>query len=318
MDICVVGGSGFLGSRLLALLSAAGHRLRVPTRNAARSRHLLVLPSVRLVEADIHDARALEALFGGCDAVVNLVGILNERGRDGSGFRRAHLELTEKVLEACHARQIDRLVQVSAIGADPAGPSHYLKTKGLAEQAIRDRAGDLDWVILQPSVIFGPGDLFLNRFAGLLRVLPLVFPLAMAGARFAPVHVDDVAAAIIEALTRPDTTHHTYQLCGHEVFTLREIVELIAHTIGVSRAVVPLPRWASFAQAAVMGLIPGKPFSMDNCRSLTRHSVCSEDGMAALGLRPRSLSLSIESCLGLPRAAGALNSYRRAAGRQTH
>jgi len=198
--ICVLGGTGFLGSQVVAHLAAAGHRLRLPTRDPARARHLTVLPNARLLWADVHDPDTLARLVAGCDRVINLVGILNEAGYDGSGFRHAHAELTAKLVRACETAGVPKLVQVSALNANVNGPSHYLRSKGQAEAAIAS-AQSLRWTILQPSVIFGPGDSFLNRFAGLLGQLPLALPLACPNARFAPVHRDDVVAAVALAAT---------------------------------------------------------------------------------------------------------------------
>lgn len=214
MRVCLLGGSGFVGTRVAGRLAALGHDLVIPTRDPARRRQLLVLPTARIVRADVNGPAALDAVLAGCSVVVNLVGILNERGRDGAGFEAAHAELARKLVQACARGHVARLVQVSALRADAtAGPSHYLRSKGKAEAAIRGATG-LRWTILQPSVIFGPGDSFANRFARLLTQIPLVFPLAMPGARFAPVHVDDVAEAIVRAIESPATDGRTYQLCG--------------------------------------------------------------------------------------------------------
>jgi NADH dehydrogenase len=198
-------------------------------------------------------------------------------------------------------------VQVSALNAGhPQAASHYLRSKGEAEAILR--GSGLAVTILQPSVIFGPGDSFLNRFAGLLRLMPGLFPLAMADARFAPVHVDDVAAAIATVLSGSTRDGATLQLCGPEQFSLGELVALTARTLGLTRAVVPLPRWIARLQAAVMDFVPGKPFSTDNYRSLLLPSVCSTSGFADLGLQPRSLTANIATTLGV---AGPLRDYDR-------
>lgn len=311
---CVFGGGGFLGSRLVARLAAAGHAVTVPTRDPARVRHLLVLPTVRVVRADIHDPGTLAGLLDGCTAAVNLVGILNESGRDGAGFRRAHRTLTASLLAACRATDVRRFVQVSALKAgDPMATSHYLRSKGEAEAAIR--GSDLAWTILQPSVIFGPGDSFLNRFAGLLRLIPVALPLAMPNARFAPVHVDDVVLALEAVLGEPATAGHTYQLCGPDVFTLAELVELVAAALGLKRWIIGLPRNISRLQAAVMDFVPGKPFSTDNYRSLLVDSVCTSDGFGTLGIVPRPLRLNLAGTLGGAGLPGPMDSFRMRARR---
>ena len=318
MKCCVIGGTGFVGSRLVARLANAGYRVTVPTRDPERCRHLRVLPTVSGIRADIHAPETLRSMLEGADTAINLVGILNEPGRDGAGFRRAHVELTQKLIGACSTAGVRHLVQISALNAtspdrpDP-GTSHYLRSKGEAEAVLR--ASGLNWTILQPSVVFGPGDSFLNRFAGLLRSVPLAFPLAMPGARFAPVHVDDVVEAIIRVLDQPAAFGHTFQLYGPETYTLRELVELVAATMGLRRRVIGLPRSLSRLQAAVMDYVPGKPFSTDNYRSLLTDSVGSSDGLQQLGIKPRALCPNLTDALRGSGLTGIMDSYRKTAGR---
>lgn len=314
-QVCLLGGSGFVGSRLAAALATRGYPLVIPTRQRSRARHLLVLPTVRLVETDVGRPDALEAALRGSRVVVNLVGILNERGRDGAGFRQAHSQLAAAVVAASARLGMHKLVHLSALGADAdAGPSHYLRSKGAAERAI-SHATSPAWTILQPSVIFGAGDSFTNRFGRLLGRLPYVFPLAMPQARFAPAHVDDVVAAIVRAIEEPDTNGRTYQLCGTEVLSLIDIVRRIAAALGLQRRVIGLPRWASRLQARVMDFVPGKPFSTDNFLSLTVDSVCSENGFAALGIEPRAFDANLGAALDDLLSPGRLGILRRAAGR---
>ncbi len=297
--IAVLGGTGFVGRRLVAHLAAQGHQLRVPARDPLAARALRVLPNVRLIGTDVHDAGALAACLRGCDAVVNLIGILNEAGDDGRGFARAHVELMRTLLESCAAESVQRVVQVSALQADARyGASHYLRTKGEAEELLMATSSRIDWTILQPSVLFGPGDGFVNRFAKLLRLIPLCFPLARPQAQFAPVHVDDVVAAIDLALTHAETHDRCYQLCGPDVYSLRALVRMIGAASGHRRAVIGLPDWLARLQARAMELLPGKPFSMDNYRSLTVPSVCTRDGFAELGLQPRPLAPNLPAALG--------------------
>lgn len=311
----LVGGTGFVGSRLAARLAAVGRNVVVVTRDPRRARDLQVLPTLRVATAEARDPPALAAALRGCDAVVNLAGILNERGRDGSGFRAAHADVARALVQACAAAGVGKLVQVSALAADArSGPSHYLRSKGEAEDAIRAAAA-LRWSILRPSVIFGPGDSFTNRFATLLARLPLVFPLAMPDARFAPVHLDDVVAAALRCLDDPATDGQVFELCGAEVHTLRGIVQAIAREAGLRRVVVGLPRWASRLQAGVMDFVPGKPFSTDNYLSLTVDSVCTRDGMAALGIRPRGFGTALAGALAPLLNRDPLDSARRRAGR---
>ncbi len=313
--IALVGGAGFLGSRVAAALAATGAELRVLTRQPAHAAHLRVVPRLRVVACAADAGGApLAAAIAGTSAVVNFVGILNERGRDGAGFRRAHVDLTGRLIEACRQAGTGRYVQVSALNAGhPDATSHYLRSKGEAEALVR--ASGLAWTILRPSVIFGPGDSFLNRFAGLLRLAPGMLPLAMPDARFAPVHVDDVAAAIATVLARPDTAGQAYDLCGPDQYRLRDLVAMTAAALGLRRAIVGLSPGVSRLQAAVMDFVPGKPFSTDNYRSLLLPSVCAGDGFAALGLPRRSLPAHLATTLGVAGPLTNYDSYRRRARR---
>lgn len=290
-SICVLGGSGFVGTELASTLARDGWQITVPTRNPAAARHLLPIPSLRLVAADVHDPQQLLALCEGQQAVVNLVGILNESGRSGRGFERAHTELTRKLLDACHRQRVRRLLQVSALRADAEGPSHYLKSKGRAERIIREESGPaLRYTIFRPSVIFGTGDDFINRFAGLLQLLPFALPLARPNARFAPVWVGDVVEAMRRALADDSSAGETYELCGPEILTLRDIVCLVRDQLRLRRAVIGLPDFLARFQAAVCDFVPGKPFSTDNYKSLLVDSVCSVSGLARLGIQPQPLT----------------------------
>jgi len=315
--ICVLGGTGFVGTEIVERLAADQHRVLVPTRNVENGRHLKVLPTVTLVAADVHDPAALERLFEGQDTVVNLVGILNESGHSGHGFDAAHRELTRKVVAACRSAGVGRLLQMSAVKASPAGPSHYLRTKGEAEEIIERDSGDaLAWTIFQPSVIFGPEDGFVNRFAGLLKFLP-VLPLAMPDSRFAPVSVDDVAEAFVLSLDDAATESARFELCGPRTYTLRELVELICATLEIRRLIIGLPEWASRLQARIFEYVPGKPLSWDNYLSLTVPSVCDSDGFEHFGIRPRSLETAMPLYIGKTGRNARYSRYRREAGRIT-
>jgi uncharacterized protein YbjT (DUF2867 family) len=298
-SICVLGGSGFVGTHLCAALARDGWRIAVPTRDPVRAQHLAPIPSLSLVAADIHDPNQLGALLAGQQTVVNLVGILNEKGRSGVGFTRVHVELLRKLVEACRRNRVDRLLHVSALNADADnGASHYLRSKGRGERVLRDESGpDLRWTIFRPSVIFGPRDDFVNRFARLLRAIPLGLPLARPGARFAPVWIGDVIAAMQRTLADEHTAGECYELCGPELMSLAEIVRRIRDRLGLARAVVGVPDIAARLQAAICEFIPGKPFSTDNYRSLLVDSVCKVNGLARLGIRPQPLDAILPTYL---------------------
>ena len=287
--ICLLGGTGFVGKRLAARLSEAGHDIVILTRHRERRRDLLVLPTVRLVQGDVYDPEFLRKQFEDHDTVINLVGILNEKGRDGRGFARVHTELPSMIVEACRQTGVTRLLHMSALHASPAAPSHYLRTKALGEDAVH-RAGNPDFHVtsFRPSVIFGPGDSFLNRFAGLLRLTPGVFPLACPEARFQPVYVEDVVRAFVESLDNHKTFGQRYDLCGPKVYTLREIVEYVARLIGKRVCIIGLNDALSYLQAVTLEFVPGKPFSLDNYRSLKVDSVCEQGFPAVFGIAPAS------------------------------
>ena len=276
--VCVLGGTGFVGRHLCARLIRAGYRVRIPTRQRERHRDLLVLPGLELIEADAHDPQMLTRALSGCQAAVNLIGILNERGHRGLGFQQAHVELARKVVDACQAQGVRRLLHMSALGADAtADTSFYLRSKAEAETLVHTLSGpELTVTSFRPSVIFGPEDSFLNRFAGLLRAVPGVFPLACPEARFQPVYVGDVADAFVGALNSAETHGRRYDLCGPRTYSLRELVRYTAGLIGVRRLIVGLPDWAARLQANVFEYVPGKPFSRDNYRSLQHDNVCAE------------------------------------------
>lgn len=298
MCIAVIGGSGFVGTEIVSRLAAAGHRLRVPSREWSRTQHLATLPTVERLRLNVHDPAALRPLLQGCDVAINLVGILNETGRHGAGFLHAHTELTRKLIDACVAEGVGKLIQMSALGADETGPSHYLRSKGLAETLVRACPDSLDWTLLRPSVIFGRGDSLLNRFATLLRLSGGLMPLARANARFAPVWVTDVARAFELSLSGALTRRQSFDLCGPQVMSLRELVEFTGRQIGLRPKVIPLPDAIGRTQAAIMDFIPGKPFSTDNFNSLSVDNICQDPGMQRLGIRPTSLDTVAPSYLG--------------------
>ena len=299
--ILVLGGSGFIGSRLVNSLSLANQFVTVPTRRRQRARYLVNLPLVDVVEADVHDDATLDRLIAGMDAVVNLVGILHGRtGKPyGREFAQAHVELPRRIAAACAKHGVRRVVHMSALGADSNGPSMYLRSKGDGEAALREQAG-IDLTVFRPSVVFGAGDAFLNMFARLQRLFP-VMPLAGARARFAPVWAGDVVSAFHNSLIGPrsgETVGRTYALCGPHVYTLAQLVRLSGQWArvggGCGRAVIPLPDGLGRLQASMLELLPGAPLmSRDNLDSMKVDNICdgSLPGFAPeLGVaRPESL-----------------------------
>lgn len=280
--IVILGGTGFVGSYLVPRLVADGHRITLLSRNRELRRSMAVLPGVSVRSADIYDDVALFEQLEGADAVINLIGILNPHGRHT--FQRVHVDMTRRLIDACKATGVKRLHQMSSLKAGQ-GLSQYLKTRGEAESLVK--ASSLDWTIYQPSVIFGDGDGLVTRFAALLRKLPML-PLARAKSRLAPTYVGDVAEAIARCVADDKlAARRSFELYGPEILTLGDIVRAIRDAAGLHTTIIPLHDSLGRVQAQVAGLLPGKPFSPDNFRSLRTDSVGKVDGYAALGIVPQ-------------------------------
>jgi len=314
--VCVLGGTGFVGRHLCAELSRRKLQIRVLTRHRERRRDLIVIPSLELVEADVHSVADLSVQLKGCDAVVNLVGILNERRGPGQDFASVHGELPAKVAEACRYNRIGRLLHMSALGAASDAPSNYLKYKAEGENAAHRWADQgLHTTSFRPSVLFGRDDSFFNRFATLLAMSPIVFPLACPDAIMAPAYVEDVARVFADSLTRKSTYGQRYDLCGPKQYTLRELVEYTARLAGVKSRILPLGDTLSRLQASILEWAPGKPFSRDNYLSLQAKGTCEENGFEFFGLQATSLECIVPSYIGGKGKMDAYQNMRRAAGR---
>jgi NADH dehydrogenase len=279
-NILLIGGTGFLGGALAHRLASADFFLTLPTRRPERVRQLAVLPTARIVQADVHDEATLARLMAGQDAVVSLVGILK------GNFQRAHAELPGKIARAAAQAGVPRLLHVSALAAAPDAPSDYLSSKAAGEAALK--AAYPAATIFRPSVIFGRGDSFLTLFAGLLRLAPVV-PLACADARFQPVWVEDVVSAIVAALDRPESKGQTYPLCGPREYTLRELVAYAGEVSGHPRPIVGLPFALSILQAFFMEFLPNGPMTRDNVWSMEVPNVCPAGCTLPFGLQPTPL-----------------------------
>ncbi len=275
-SILVIGGSGFIGSHLVARLAAEGRRVIVPTRRQSRARHLQLLPTVQVVEADVFDAATLDTLVRQADALINLVGVLHSRPGTpwGPAFERAHVELPRRLVAACHRHSLARCLHMCALGADLHGPSMYQRSKAAGEKIMLDADG-LAVTSFRPSVVFGPEDNFLNLFATLQARLPV---LALGGleARFQPVYVGDVAQAFVGALDDPRTVGKVYELTGPRVYSMRELLHLTGVYSGHSRPVIGLPDWVARLQAFMLEHLPGGPLmSRDNLDSMKSDNIAS-------------------------------------------
>jgi uncharacterized protein YbjT (DUF2867 family) len=282
--ILLIGGSGFIGKQLAAKLATAGHEVTLPSRHRENKRaDLVLLPSLNLVSADINDDAALTQLITGQDVVINLVGIL--QGNEAR-FKKAHVTLTERIIAACTAQNVNRYLHMSALGADIHGPSMYQRSKGEAEARVK--ASRLDWTIYRPSVVFGKEDQFLNLFAALLKIAPFV-PLAGADTRFQPVWVQDVAQAFAVGVEDKALIGKTLSLVGPKIYTLKELVAYTAQTIGVCRPIISLPNALARVQASVMSLLPNPPLSHDNLDSLQVDNIDTAGFAPELGWQPTAL-----------------------------
>ncbi len=315
--IVVVGGSGYIGHHLVEELARRMHFVVVPTRSRERAKaKLIYLPTVDVVQADVHDPATLARLFKGADAVVNLVGIL-QGGRPGEpyseAFRRAHVELPQKIVAACRAAGVARLEHMSALQASPQAPSQYLRSKADGEAAVLAAADDLAVTSFRPSVVFGPEDQFLNVFAALQRRLPVV-PLACAGARFQPVYVEDVVQAFVGALDQEGSHGRVYDLVGPKVYTLRELVEYVGRVIKHPRPVLALSDGASYFQARMMELVPGGLMSRDNYYSMQLPS--TSDQPLPFGIEPTPLEAIAPTYLTGVYPRSRYSTFRYSAGRK--
>jgi len=284
-NILLLGGSGFIGKQLAFALANQGWRITVPSRRPHRNRALLVHPNIRVLEASITDYNELKQLCQGQQVVINLVGILHER-RKGD-FRRYHVDFIKSVVEACSETGIKRLLHVSALGADQAtGSSLYLRSKGEGENLLHTFGQrGLHVTSFQPSVVFGKDDDFINRFAGILKLFVGFFPLACADSKLAPVYVGDLVEKMVNAVDDRETHARRYTVCGPEIFTLRQILELIIDALQLPVRVLPLGKGLSRLQALILQNLPGKLFTMDNYRSLQTDNVCSDGDLCATSLR---------------------------------
>jgi uncharacterized protein YbjT (DUF2867 family) len=311
-SVCILGGTGFVGRSIADHAGRRGLRVRVLTRYAPNAAPITVLPTVEIMVGNPRDPQALESAFADMDAVVNLVGILHPGRR--SGFREAHVELPRRVAEACRAAGVQHLLHMSALGASASAPSEYLRSRAEGEAAVRAAGGLPPCTMFRPSVVFGEKDHFLNMFAKLVSLFPIV-PLAGAKARLQPVWVEDVARSFVACLGDPRTFGQTYELCGPKAYSLEELVRFVADTLGRRRAIVPLPPGLGRLQAAVFEHLPGKLLTRDNLRSLSVDNVCSGPFPRIFGFEPASLEAVAPEYLAGTATRARYPRYRHNAGR---
>ncbi len=284
-NIVLLGGSGFIGKQLAYALANRGCTITIPCRRPHRHKDLLVHPNIRIVESTVLEPAELESLIHGQDAVINLIGILHQRKADD--FRQVHINFINTLVTACTNNQVKRLLHLSALGADQAtGTSLYLRSKGEGENLLHTFGQkNMQVTSFQPSVVFGKNDQFINRFAAILKKCKGFFPLACPNSKLAPVYVGDLVERIVNSVDDSASYSKRYAVCGPEVFTLKEIMELIADAIGVSCRIFPLGNGLSRLQAVLLQNLPGKLFTMDNYRSLQSPGVCEGCELCTTSLR---------------------------------
>lgn len=310
--VTVLGGSGFVGSSVVAGLDQAGYQVKVLTRRREQAKHLILLPKVQVVECDIHDQAALKAQLQGSDAVVNLIGILHQT-RD-NGFEQMHHQFPRRVAQLCDELAIPRLLHMSALQASTSAPSEYLRTKAAGDQAVMEFSKKLNVTIFRPSVIFGTRDRFINLFAKLIHWIP-VLVLAMPQAKFQPIWVEDVAAAMVNAVDEPATYGKIYELGGPAIMTLQQIMEAVMKTIHVQRPIIGLSLKMSLLQGSFMQLLPIKLISRDNIKSMQVDNVCQQPMANELRVVPTDMFAVISGYLVKNNPRGAYDHFRAAAGR---
>jgi uncharacterized protein YbjT (DUF2867 family) len=313
LRLCVLGGTGFVGTHLVHRLVSLGHSVTVLTRHPERHRNFRVGSAVRLLATNPYDADALQTVLTDMDGVINLVGILNEEGK--SQFQNAHVELPRSIVKAMRESGTTRLVHMSALNANVnESRSRYLKSKGEGEDLVHNAPG-LEVTSFCPSVVFGPGDSFFNRFTTLLHISPLLFPLACANTRFAPVYVGDVVEAFVKALSDKATIGQRLELCGPRTYSLKQLVQFTAKLSGRNTIVTGMPDFAARLQGYLLSLAPGKPFTIDNYYSLQQDSVCSKSALIGMGITPRSVEAVVPTYLGDNRSRAQYFRYRSQARR---
>ena len=284
----------------------------VLTRRRVNANHLQMLPMVDVIEGSAYDAATLAPLLSEHDAVVNLVAILH--GSEAA-FDKAHVQLVQTLVKACDAAGQRRIVHVSSLGADSNAPSMYQRSKARGEAVLL--SSTLDVSVLRPSVIFGAEDKFLNTFASLQKMFPFI-PLAGSAARFQPVWVEDVASAIVKCLEDKTTIGLTFEACGPEVFTLKQLVQLAGQYSGHDKPVIGLPDALARIQASLMELAPGEPImSRDNLDAMKVDNISGGKlpGLVALGITPSALSAVVPFYLGAQGLRSGLMAKRKTAGR---
>lgn len=310
--VTLVGGSGFVGSAIAHQLSNAGYEVKVLTRRREAHRHLILLPNVHVIECDVMNDSDLVLQLRGSDVVMSLAGILHETKH--ANFAQIHTELPRRIAQICAKQGIARLIHMSALQAGTSAPSAYLRSKAAGEDAVMAFDKQLHVTIFRPSVIFGRADNFMNMFANLIKIAPVI-PLAKPEAKFQPIWVEDVAQMFVQSISQTQSYGNIYELGGPRVYTMRQIIEFVAFILGKKRAIIGLNDQLSYAQAMAMELSPIKLMTRDNVRSMELDSVTSQPLPAWACLQAASVEAIVPEYLGNQSPRNAYLAFRSLAGR---
>lgn len=299
MQVCVTGGTGFVGSEVVRQLTAVGHDVRILSRKPKSNRHDSVAPQVTLIPGDISDPESLVEFCAGADAVIHLVGIIAEVGKNT--FEQVHAVGTKNVVAAAKAARIKRYVHMSALGTRANAVSEYHKTKWRGEESVR--GSGLDYTIFRPSLIYGARDSFTRQFAGIARVSPFIPVIGPGDGTFQPIQVEAVARCFIGALDEPSSIGQTYDLGGTEILSFNDIVDEILHVMGKKRIKLHLPVPLARAMAPVLEFLFGifhraPPFNRDQIIMLLENTVGNvQPARELFKVRPTSFREGLKRCL---------------------
>lgn len=310
--ITVLGGSGFVGTSLVARLDELGHQVKVLVRRREAAKHLILLPNVDVVQCDLHDDHALKAELENSETVINLVGILHEQGKQS--FEQMHHQLPKRLVQLCEELHIKRFMHVSALQASDNAPSAYLRSKAAGETAVNEYSKKLNTTIFRPSVIFGKGDSFFNLFANLVKFLPVIF-LAKPEAKFQPIWVEDVVSCMVNALNSKACYGKTYDIGGPKVYTLKSLIALIMDMLDTKRPIIGLNDKLSYLQAFFMELLPIKLMTRDNVKSMEVDNVTSRNHAPELCVELMPLEAIVPEYINQQSPRTTYNEYRTEAGR---
>jgi uncharacterized protein YbjT (DUF2867 family) len=304
VNVFITGGTGFVGQEIVRQLHAAGHAIRILARDPAspRVREFTSRFAAHTHPGNVLESGSLEGGLSGIDAVIHLVGIISEFRRNT--FENVHARGTEAIVAAARQAGVQRFVHMSALGARPEAKSRYHQSKWAAEEGVR--GSGLDWTIFRPSIIYGPGDGFVNLFARMSRFSPVLPVIGSGRTKFQPIAVEDVAAGFVKALEEPRSVGQMLDLCGPEVLTLEEILDLILEVTGRKRLKLHLPFWLARGQAACLEFVfprllgRAPPLNRDQLIMLEEDNVgTSEPAMSLFGMRPGSFREGIAKYLSI-------------------